>query len=516
MKKLFLTLLLLSATAWGMAAPKVLTYNSGAEPDSLDPNLTATVDANNLSRQMFEGLVAEHPKEVRVVPGVAEKWVISPDGKTYTFYLRKNAKWSDGTPVTATDFVYAWERVLNPKTGSQQASRLQWVKNGKAYLEGKLKDPKQLGFKAVDPYTFQVELEGPFPPFLELAAQPTLAPVKKEVVEKFGDLWTRPENFVCNGPFILKEWKAYDQLKLVKNPNYWDAKNVALDEINALVVEDLETALKQFNAGQIDFVEMIPMVKIPTLKGNPEFYSSPSFGLYYYPINTTHPVLKDPRIRRALALAIDRKTLVEKVIRGGQDPAVAIIPPGVPGYPYAKLVDFDPATAKKLLAEAGYPDGAGFPKITVSYNTMDSHKVIAETIQQMWKQTLGIQIGVVNNDWKVHVANLHNHNFEIARFGGIGEYAYPSTFLESFVSTFPGNETLWKNTEFDRLWDVASREASPKKRLQIYGQMEKLVMNEMPVIPIYYYNNNWLTKKRVEGLHLKPMHTFVLKNVTVR
>ena len=513
MKKLFFLVLMFVAASVSAASPKVFRFNSGSEPQTLDPQLATTVDASNLAQQIFEGLVSPDPKEMKVLPGVAEKWEISPDGKIYTFHLRKNAKWSDGKPVTAYDFEYAWERGANPKTASTQASRFHFIKNGQLYNSGKLKDPKQLGFKAVDPLTFRVELEAPFPPFLELCTTATFLPVRKDVVEKFGDKWTRVENIISNGPFMLNSWRPYEKLVLVKNPNYWDAKNVQIDEIVAYTIEDLETALKRYQAGDLDFIDNIPQLKVMSLSKSPEYRSAPLFGVYYYPVNVKHPVLKDARIRKALSFAIDREALVNQVLRTGQKPATGIIPPGVPGYNYSKLVTFDPAKAKQLVAEAGYPDGKGFPVLTLSYNTMESHKLIAETIQQMWKKNLGIDIKLLNQEWKVHVAAIHNHNYDIARFGGIGEYVYPTTTLEQFATGNPGNDTQWSNVRFDKLWGEAAKEANLQKRLKLYEEMEKIVAEESPEIPLYFYAIFTMTKPNVKGLYLKPDHGYAYKHL---
>lgn len=511
----FLALLVvLSAQLYAAEAQNVFRFDNSAEPQSLDPQIVTTVDATTTVMQIFEGLVMPAPKEMKVVPGIAEKWEISPDGKIYTFHLRKDAKWSDGKPVTAYDFEYAWERALNPKTGSQQAMRLQYVKNGKDYLAGKIKDPKLLGFKAVDPLTFRVELAAPFPPFLELASMPTLYPARKDVIEKFGDGWVRPEHIVSNGAFLLKEWKPFEKIILVKNPGYWDVKNVFLDQILVYPVEDSETGLKRYSSGEMDFIDGLPMVKIPTLMKHPDFRSIPLFGLAFYVFNTKNPTLKDPRVRKALSLAIDRNTLVKDVLRTGELPATGYLPPGIPGYRYSKLVDYNPAQAKKLLAEAGYPDGKGFPSLTITYNTMERHKMVAETIQQMWKKNLGIEIKMVNQEWKVHVASVHNHNFEIARYGGIGEYVYPPTFFYDLVTAnVSANTSQWSNAEFDKLEKESDVEPNLEKRLRMYEQMEKIAMNEMPEMPLFYSALYTLTKPHIQGLYLKPTQVYVFKYI---
>lgn len=492
-------------------APVTLTIHAGDEPEAMDPHKVSTVIASNLTLQVFEGLVAFHPTNVAVVPGVAKEWKVEGNGSVYTFLLRQDAKWSDGTKLTAKDFEYGWLRSLDPKTANPQASRFDYIKNCKKFYNGEIKDPKQLGFKAIDDYTFRVELEAPFPPVLELLATPTFAPVKKAAIDAYGDTWSRPENMISNGAYKLAVWNVKDRIVFEKNPHYWDAKNVAVERVNALMVEDLETALKQYMSGEIEFDYHIPEAKVPVLAGRPDYRSDPTFGLYYYPVNTKHPVLQDARIRKALAYAIDRKTLVDKVVRTGEFPATGYIPHGIAGYPYKNLLTYDPAKAKKLLAEAGYPDGKGFPQITLSYNTRDTHKLVAETVQQMWKTNLGIDVAIQNYEWRVHVKNLQDHSFDVARMGGIGEYLYPTTFLEGLITGAPGNYPQWSNAEFDKLWEQANKEGDPVKRLAMYARMEEIIMEEMPDIPLYFYASRWMVKPYVKGMNLLSNHIYMLK-----
>lgn len=499
------------------AAPQTLTIHNGPEPEAIDPHLVSAVDSSNLSIQLFEGLVIVHPtKKGAVMPGVAEKWDISPDGKTYIFYLRKNATWSDGSPLSARDFLSSWRRAIDPKTACPQASRFNYIKNGKDFINGKIKDPSVLGFKVLNDTTFQVELEGPFPPFLELLTKPTFAPVKENVVQEHGDTWTKPEYIVSNGAFVLKTWIPYDRIVLAKNTRYWDAKNVQLDEVTLLTIDELETVLKRYEAGDIDFLYRPPQTKIPTLANRADFYSSPSFGEYYYALNVKHPILQDQRVRRALALAIDRETLTKRVVRGKDIPATGFIPAGVPGYPYKKHLSFDPQQAKKLLADAGYPEGKGFPSLTITYNTMEQNRLVAEAIQQMWKQHLGLDVRLQNQEWKVHIAAMRDHNFEIGRMGGIGEYLYPTTFAETFVTGSPGNYSQWIDPRYDQIWEAANREANLSKRLQMYRQLEDMIMEAMPIIPIYNYAAYWMIKPHVKNLALLPGHVFLLKYASVQ
>ncbi|OGQ21903.1 MAG: hypothetical protein A3I05_00520 [Deltaproteobacteria bacterium RIFCSPLOWO2_02_FULL_44_10] len=508
--------LLLSFPLFAETGERPLIVHNGSVPQSFDPHKTSAVDADNLVRQYFEGLVQIDHRDNSIKPGVAKRWDVSKDGKTYTFYLREDAKWSDGTLLTAQDFEYSWRRVIDPKTACPQASRFDYLKNGRAYNSQKINDPSQIGFKAKDKFTFIVELEGPFPPILELLSSPTFYPVKKEVVEKFGDKWTEPSNIISNGPYILKEHLLSDRAIFVKSPYYWDKANVAINTVHILFMDDLETALKSYKASAIDFMWQLPKTKVRVLKQDPEFHQGPLFGIYYYPINVKHPILKDVRVRKALALAIDRTTIVEKVTASGEQPATGFLPPGVTGYPYKKYLDFNPDAAKKLLTEAGYPDGKGFPKLTLSYNTDEAHRLIAEAVQQMWKQHLGVNIEIRNFEWKVHIANLHSHNFEIARLGGIGEYIYPSTFFEGDVTESPGNYSQWSNAEFDRIWGEVTKENNPQKRLEMYAKLEEIWLNDMPGIPIYFYNNYWMVKSNVKDLKVNAMNQYTLKFASVK
>ena len=511
-----LTALASAFTLADQPSPKTLTFNTGGEPQGLDPHLVSSEDAANLVSQLFESLVMTHPTQLGVViPGVAKHWTVSPDGKTYTFYLRKNAKWSDDSPLTAEDFVYAWRRAIDPQTASPQASRYNYILNCKDYFLGKIKDPTALGFRAVDPFTFEVRLVGPFPPFLELVSMPTFAPVKRRVIEKYGDHWTQPGKMVSNGPFMLKEWRVNDRLILVKNPSYWDAKNVKLDQVVALAIEDLETAFKRYQQGEIDFNPYLPATKIPSLKSSPDFQQGIGFTIQQYVLNTKVPPLDNVKVRRALALALDRKTIVDRVIRLGQPPATGWIPPGVPGYPYRQLTTFDPEEARRLLTEAGFPNGQGFPVLTISYNTNETIRAIAEAIQQMWKKNLNIDVQLQNQEWKVHVAQLQSHHFQIARLSGVGEYIYPSTFLEAYVTGTPGNYSQWTSPDYDALWAEATREADPKKRMRIYADLEKMVIDNMPEIPIYFGVTFWLTKPGVKNVTLLPTRRLNLKYASV-
>lgn len=492
------------------SAERFLNFDNGAEPEYLDPGMMSGDIESNLAHALFEGLTEYDPKDLHPVPGVAERWEISPDGRGYTFFLRKNAQWSDGKPVTAHDFVYTWERVLNPKTAAKYAFILFYLKNGKAYNDGTLTDPTQLGFKALDDLTLQVTLEHPTPYFLQLTSYYTYRPVPKWVVEAHGPRWTRPAHMVSNGAFVLKSWVPHKEIVVVKNPTYWDAAHMKLAGIRFLPIDDLETGLKLYEAGQSDYMKEPPTTKLPALMGRPDLVRAPFLATYLYRINVTKPPLNDVRVRRALALAIDRKTLAEKYLQNTKLPWASMVPAGLHGYTPAPGPDFNPTEAKRLLGEAGYTDPTTFPPITILYNTQETHKLIAEVIQQMWRQHLGIQVGMHNEEWKSYLKDMQQLNYQIARYGWIADYPDPNSFLELFLSYSGENMTGWSNPEFDRLLEAAKAEADPSKRLHLLHQAETTFLHDLPAMPIYTYIRWYLLRPTVKGFYptLQDIHPF--------
>lgn len=478
-----------------------LHYDNGAEPEYLDPIMVHDNKSRNIAVNLFEGLLTYHPRTLEPLPGVAERWEKSPDGLTYTFYLRNNAKWTDGKLVTGDDFVYAWQRAVNPKTASRSASHLYPVKNAQAINQGKITDLNQLGIRA-DGNKVIVTLEAPFPPFLLLVPDPTLMPLRKDVVEKHGEQWTRANNIVSNGPFTLAEWVPHKHIILKKNPQYWDAAKVHLETVVMTPTEDHATAAKLFQAGQIDFMEQIPINLVDDFKQIPGYANSDQFAVYYYWLNCNHPILKDARVRQALSLAIDRDVLVNRYMKGLKHPAdKGLVPPGVTGYTYKSRIEYNPEKARKLLAEAGYTDPSQLPALQILYNTNDDHRLVAEIIQQMLRTNLGITTTIQNMEWKVFLKELQKHKFEIGRMGAIGEYVYPNVMLEAFVSGAESNYGSYSNPQFDALWDKSQKTANAKERLALYAQMEDILAEDVPVIPLYYYKMTTLTSPRVRGLY---------------
>lgn len=494
-------------------AEQVFTFNNYSEPEYLDPALMADSASFNIVVNLFEGLTEYDVKTMEPVPALASHWDISPDGKTYTFHLRPNAKWSDGSALTANDFVYSWRRAVDPNIASRYANILYSIKNAEAISTGKLADLTQLGVSATDEHTLVVELNNPTPYFPALLSYGTFRPVKKEVVEKFAEKWTRVENIVSNGPFMLQEWTPSKQIVMVKNPNYWDVANVKLDKVVALAVEDLETSLKMYLAGEVDFIHDLPTNKIPELKATrSDFQVGPMYGAYYLSFNTKRKPLDDKRVRQALNYAIDRDKLIQVLHKG--IPNGSFTPTGA-GYVAPEGFTFNPDKARQLLAAAGYINPADFPELTLSYNTNESHKTVMEMVQSMWRENLGLNLKIQNMEWKVFLSERHSGNYDIARDGWIGDYMDPSTFLELHMSIGTNNHTFWANDQYDAYVREAAASLDKAKRYQLYQQAEKIMLDEAPLAPLYTYTREILLNKRVSGLYSNLFDIHPLKSVSV-
>ncbi len=498
-----------------LADEQIFRIANMAEPEYLDPAMITGVVESNIVRNLFEGLCEYDPRDLSPIPGVAERWTISEDGLTYTFHLRKDARWTNGDPVTAHDFVYSWERVLNPATASRYAYQLYYVKNGEAYNKGKIKDPKALGLAAPDDYTFVVTLENPTPFFLHLVLVETLRPVHRATVEKYGREWTRPEHIVSNGPFRLVTWIPQRKIVLKRNERYWDAASVKLEEAHFFPIDDQETALKKYMAGEVDWTRETPNAKTDLLRKNPDFHADPYLGTYFYRLNVTRPPLDDVRVRRALGMSIDKEKITRFVTKAGEQPTDSYTPPGIKGYVPPKGPGFDVKEAQRLLAEAGYPGGAGFPVLELQYNTSENHKRIAQVVQQMWKKNLGIRIALVNLEWQVYLKNQKRLDYDISRSGWIGDYPDPNTFLDLFVTGRGNNNTGWSNPRYDELIALAGREMDPEKRLGYFAEAEKILLEEMPIIPVYIYTRNYMIRPYVKGFYNNLLDIHPLKFVSI-
>jgi oligopeptide transport system substrate-binding protein len=498
-----------------------LRINNEGEPSSLDPAVGIGTIEHNVLLALFEGLVTADPKDLSPRPGAAESWETAPDGKIYTFHLRKNGRWSNGQPLTARDFVESYQRMLTPSLGAQYAYMLYPVTNAKAFNLGTITDFSQVGFKALDDYTLQLTLHSPAPYLLSMIIHDSWYPVPIAVIKKHGALddrtnpWTRPENFVGNGPFVLKEWRMNSHILVEKNPTYWGATNVRLNKIYFDPTESTDTAERMFRSGQLHSDPQAPPSKVAFYrKYKPNLINVyPLLGTYFYKINVTRPPLTDKRVRQALALAIDRHAITETIMRAGEEPACFFTPPNTAGYTCRTKITEDIAAAQRLLAEAGYPGGKNFPTVELLFNTLQSHKAIAEALQDMWKRNLNINIVLHNEEWKVYLDSMRRLDYFMGRAGWNGDYVDPSTFMDMFLTGGGNNETGWSNAEYDRLVRLASNTGDRSVRYAAYQKAEAILLDEMPIIPIYFYTRPRLIQPSVQGWYPNVLDQYDFKSI---
>lgn len=497
-------------------------YGNGSEPQGLDPHVVTGVPENHLIRALFEGLAVKNPYTLEPEPGVAESWDFSEDGRIITFHINPQAKWSNGDPMTAQDYVWSWQRALNPAMGNLYAYMLFPVKNAKAYATGEQTDPEQLGVKALDKLTLQVTLNEPTPYFIQLMDHYSTFAVHRPTIEKFGKStdrftkWTRVENIVSNGAFKLKEWLLNRRIAMEKSKTYWDADKVKLNGIVFYPTENIVSEERMFRAGQLHYTQVIPLEKIPVYQAmeNTPYVQAPYLGTYFFLINTKVPPVDDVRVRMALSMAVDRDTLAATVMQKSVYPAYSITPPGALGYKPPKVFGYDLKKAKVLLAEAGYPNGEGWPGLEITYNTSESHRKIAVALQQMWKEALNIEVTIANQEWKVYLDSVTQMNFQIARRGWIGDYVDPNNFLDLYLTGGGNNNTGFADPHYD---DLILRQApqakSREQRFAIFTEAETMLMKEMPIIPVYTYTSKHLVNPSVRGVPSNLMDSINFKYV---
>jgi oligopeptide transport system substrate-binding protein len=504
-----LLLIVLSVFAYSSAvfAKSVLHRGNGAEPQTLDVHRSSGVTEANIQRDLFEGLITE-AVDGRLIPGAAAHWGVSENGTLYTFYLQEKGRWSDGTKVTADDFVYAIRRALSPETASDYAFILWPIKNAEALSKGELKDPGKLGIKALDDKTLQINLVSPTPYFLGLLAHHMAYPVPHKAIEAHGNTWTRPGKLISNGPYQLQEWFPQSHITLVKNPHYREASKLLLDGVVYYPTEDINAALKRFRAGELDVTDDVPAEQISWIKEHlpKAFRNSPYIGTYYYALNVMRAPFKDkPGLRKALFLAIDRDILTDKVTRGGEQPAWSWVPEGINEYEQQSLKEKElnrkehQALAKKLYEQAGYSRASPL-EIELLYNTSDNHKKIAIAVAAMWKQVLGVKTRFRNEEWKVYLNSRKQRDFTVLRAGWIGDYNDAYSFLSLFKSDVGEmNPSGYQSSEFDGLLRQAEVEADVKKRQMLMQQAERRLLEDMPIIPVYSYTTQHLVNPKIKG-----------------
>jgi oligopeptide transport system substrate-binding protein len=456
---------------------------------------------------LFEGLTCIDEKTSQAVPGVAERWDVSTDGLVYTFHLRAEAKWSNGDPVTADDFVYSFHRILSPGLASEYSYMLYFIKNAEAFNRGKLSDFAQVGAKALDARTLQVSLDHACPFLPAVAAHQSWFPVHRATIEKFGQmdqrgtLWTRPENFVGNGPFTFKEWSPNSRIVVAKNPSYWDAAHNHLNTVIFFPIDNIATDESAFRANQVHLTYQLLPDRIAHYRNEaPQFLRiDPFIETEYLQFNVTKPPLNDPRVRQALARAIDRVTIARDILHDSCQPANALTPPDTAGYtPEAKIPsDFD--AARKLLAEAGYPGGKNFPILEIQTKNDNIWRAVVEAIQEMWKRELGIHVQIASFEQKTWLSNSQALGYQINLYRWIGDYNDPSTFLYLFKSGSGNNNTGWANADYDRLNDEADHATDPATRNALLQQAEALLLDEAPIAPVYYGTRTYLIQPNVKG-----------------
>ena len=490
--------------------PADLVILNGAEPQSLDPGILSGQADMRVAMGIFEGLTYFNPKTGRAIPGLAERWDISPDGCTYTFHLRTNLVWSTGEPITAEDVVYSWIRVLEPATASEYSGSLFFVTNAEAFTDGKIKDPSQVGVHALDPLTVRVELNHPTPFFPDICAMPVTCVVPRQTIEKYGDRWLMAKPLPVSGAYEMAYWHLNDKIRLRKNPRYWNAANTQSDLIDILPVGSANAALSLYERGEADIVwdaALIPAGLLDVLLKRPDFHTFICLDTYFFRFNVTRKPFDDPRVRQALALAVDKERIVKKITQGGEQPASSLVPAGTANYTPPEGLGYDPVRARRLLAEAGYPGGRGFPHFQYLFNASAGggskiHEKIAIELQQMWRDELGIQMDLRQVEWAAYLNAQSHLDYDLSRSGWVADYNDANTFLGLFTSNDGNNRTGWKNAQYDDLIRRANQEPDVKAREKLFQQAETiLVRDEVPIVPIYFYVGiSYYDTNKIQGI----------------
>lgn len=480
-------------------------YVLEAEPATLDPAKSTAIPETLAQLQLFEGLTRLDAQD-RPAPGAAARWEVSADGRRYTFHLRPEARWSNGDPLTAADFVYAWRRALAPETASENAYMLYPLHKGQAYNE-KEAAPEEVGVRALDAHTLEVTLERPTAYFLSLVSFHAFYPVHRPSVEGRPEGWAaNAATLVGNGPFALRQWVHHGSLSFAKNPYYWDAAAVRLEGMHWPIVDAQATRLTLVETGQADMMVEPPVVEHERLQRQGLLRIAPYLGIYYYVFNTEAPPFDRVEVRRAFAQSLQRQALVTQVVKGGKQPAYAWVPPGLPNPASGRdfreeggpLAQEDAASAQAWLRAAGHAGGQGLPPVTLLFNTGEMHKAIAEAAQEMWKRQLGVTVSLTNQETKVFLSSRAQGQFQIARASWIGDYADPMTFLDVFKDA--ANDARYRNERYNALVEEAQSALEPARRMQAMHEAEALLFEDAVLIPIYYTTQPYVARPRLQGV----------------
>lgn len=624
------------AVSFGTLPPADFTFSNDTEIKTVDPAIVTGQPEGRIIRCIFEGLINWDPETLQPIPGVSELPEISNDGRTYTFRLRHNARWSDDSPVTAHDFVWSNRRMLHPETAAEYSYELWYIVGARDFTTAKvapgkaveielheqpegslpyasgtilrgrllriespdgrvladakpqpdvtdpdtpadsvettdvavppsdaahaevaqdksadadkvyiveidgreerfsqsgaegtrdykwlLPDFEEVGIHALDDHTLRIDLIDPTPYFTQLMGFYPLFPVNRRCVETHGyPMWTKPENIVTNGPYLLAERRIRDRVRMVKNPLYWDRDNVHFNVVDALSLQSTVTALNLYMTGEVDYIPQTPATVVPELlaQQRPDFTPAPYLGTYYFRLNVDRPPLDNKLVRQALNLATDKREIVEKVTRAGQIPARSFVPAAIQDYmPYepGECGEYDVERARQLLAEAGYPGGKGCPRIYILYNTHETHKAIAEVLQSQWKKNLGIDVALENQEWSVYQSQTRQMEYWVSRAAWIGDYVDPITFLNMFVTDGANNQTGWGNARYDELIEATQHESDQTKRLAQFHEAEQILMDEMPIIPIYFYVSLDMVRPYVKGFYANIQDVHPIQGMSI-
>ncbi|PHX86860.1 MAG: ABC transporter substrate-binding protein [Opitutia bacterium] len=494
----------------------VLHLSVGSEPSDLDPHIVTGLGEAKIIQSLFDPLVSYDPATLAPVPALAERWEISADGLTYTFHLRADAKWSNNDPMTAQDCIDAWRRMLSPSLAADYAYLFYVLRGAEAFNKGRTTDFSAVGLAAPDARTLIVTLNHPTPYFLQILLNSPWRPIHVRSIATHGDplrrgtAWTRPGRIVTSGPFMLKEWIPQQHLVVEKSPTYWDRARVRLNGVRFFPTDSIDAEERAYRAGQLHATWALPLSKVLPLQRekSPALRIDPILETYFFRLNVRKAPFTDPRVRRALALAVDRDAITANILPGGRQPAPSFIPPLLQGYTPPARRAFDLAAARQLLADAGFPGGAGLPPIEILYNNSEILRLVAEAIQQMWRRDLGVDIRLVNQEFKVVFANRRAGDYQVLLGSWTADYLDATTFLDMWLSDSGNNHTGWKSPAYDALAARALTIADPNARAAVLAESEALVLDAAPIIPIYFNTHVYLLHPSVKGWQPTPMdHT---------